>query len=114
MQGGPPTTRGGVPVSDTASATCSIVTTSGISVTEVCPITAGISGGLSSFSGVVSNSGNITLSNVVVVSDRAYPFGRLVPLRRDGRRWLFDLDSNGMSRDGAVSRGTSRPRRRRR
>jgi uncharacterized repeat protein (TIGR01451 family) len=60
----------GVPVSNSASATCPITTTPGITVTEVCPITPGVSGGVSSFSGVVSNSGNITLSNVVVVSDR--------------------------------------------
>jgi uncharacterized repeat protein (TIGR01451 family) len=62
--------RCGVSVSDTASATCPIITTPGIAVTEVCPATPGNSGGSSSFSGVVRNSGNITLNNVVVVSDR--------------------------------------------
>lgn len=63
-------TECGVPVSDTASATCAITTTPGITVTEVCPITPGVSGGSSTYSGVVRNSGNITLNNVVVVSDR--------------------------------------------
>jgi uncharacterized membrane protein len=62
--------RCGAPVSDTASATCSITTAGAITVTEVCPVTAGIPGGISGFSGVVSNSGNITLNNVVVTSDR--------------------------------------------
>ena len=60
----------GVPVSSTASATCPITTTPGLTVTEVCPLAPGVSGGSSSYSGVVSNSGNITLTNVVVVSDR--------------------------------------------
>ncbi len=30
--------------------------------------------------------------DVVVITDRAVPFGRLVPLRRDGRRWVFEID----------------------
>ena len=63
----------GVPVSSTASATCAITTTPGITVTEVCPIVPGVSGGSSTYSGVVSNSGNITLNNVTVVSDRPVP-----------------------------------------
>jgi len=62
--------RCGVPVSDSASATCPILTTPGISVTEICPTIPGVSGGSSSYSGVVQNTGNITLNNVVVVSDR--------------------------------------------
>ena len=64
------TSRCGAPVSDTASATCAITTAPAITVTENCPVTAGVPGGVSSFSGVVSNSGNITLNNVVVTSDR--------------------------------------------
>jgi uncharacterized repeat protein (TIGR01451 family) len=62
--------RCGVAVTSSASATCPILTTPGITVTEVCPLTPGVSGGLSSYGGVVRNSGNITLNNVVVVSDR--------------------------------------------
>jgi uncharacterized repeat protein (TIGR01451 family) len=65
--------RCGVGVSSIASATCPILTTPGITVTEVCPITPGVSGGSSSFSGVVRNSGNITLNNVMVISDRPAP-----------------------------------------
>ena len=64
------TTECGVAVSSTATATCPIVTTPGITVTEVCPLTPGVSGGSSSYSGVVRNSGNITLNNVQVFSDR--------------------------------------------
>ncbi len=63
----------GVPVSSTASATCALTTAPAITVTEVCPITPGVSGGSSSYGGVVRNSGNITLNNVVVVSDRPAP-----------------------------------------
>jgi len=62
--------RCGVPVSDTASATCPIVTTPGITVTEFCPTTPGVPGGISTYSGVVRNTGDITLNNVTVVSDR--------------------------------------------
>ena len=67
------TTESGVPVTSTASATCPITTTPGITVTKVCPVTPGVSGGSSGNSGVVRNSGNITLNNVVLVSDRPAP-----------------------------------------
>ena len=64
------TSRCGVGVSSVASATCPITSAPGITVTEVCPGTPGVSGGSSSISGVVRNSGNITLNNIVVISDR--------------------------------------------
>ena len=63
----------GVPVSSTATATCAITTTPGITVTAECPIVPGVSGGSSSYGGVVRNSGNITLNNVTVFSDRPAP-----------------------------------------
>jgi uncharacterized repeat protein (TIGR01451 family) len=63
----------GVLVSSTATATCAISTAPAITVTEVCPITPGVSGGTSTYGGVVRNSGNITLNNVVVFSDRPTP-----------------------------------------
>jgi hypothetical protein len=50
--------------------------------------------------------------DVVVISDRAYDFGRLVPLRREGRRWIFDLEG-ASAREGATGRAR-RPTRRRR
>ncbi len=65
--------RCGVPVSDTASVICPILTTPAITVTEVCPLTPGVSGGSSSYSGIVRNSGDITLNNVIVLSDRPVP-----------------------------------------
>ncbi len=60
----------GVPVSSTATATCALTTAPALTVTAVCPGTPGVSGGTSSYGGVVRNTGNITLNNVVVVSDR--------------------------------------------
>ena len=63
----------GVAVSSTATATCALTTAPAITVTAVCPGTNGVSGGTSSYGGVVRNSGNITLNNVVVVSDRPAP-----------------------------------------
>jgi uncharacterized repeat protein (TIGR01451 family) len=60
-------------VSNSASATCSLTTAPGIVVTEVCPVKAVAPGGLLTYSGVVSNSGNITLTNVIVLNNRSGP-----------------------------------------
>src|SRR6185369_13168139 len=54
-------------VTDSASATCPLVTTPAIAVTQTCPSPVG---GVASFNGVVSNTGNITLTNVFVVSSQ--------------------------------------------
>src|SRR6185369_2532048 len=54
--------RCGAPVSDSASATCPILTTPQIAVTATCPGTAVVPGGLITYSGTVRNSGNITLT----------------------------------------------------
>src|ERR1035437_10071398 len=64
------TSRCGVGVSSVASATCPILTTPQISVTAACPTTPVTPGSTVTYSGTVSNTGNITLKNVVVVSDR--------------------------------------------
>ena len=60
----------GVAVSDTASATCPITTTPRIAVTAVCPSTPMVPGASLTYSGTVRNTGDITLTGVVVVSDR--------------------------------------------
>jgi uncharacterized repeat protein (TIGR01451 family) len=60
----------GVSVTNTASATCPILTTPAIVVTQICPVTSVLQGGILTYSGTVSNAGNITLTNVIVVSDR--------------------------------------------
>jgi uncharacterized repeat protein (TIGR01451 family) len=56
-------------VTNTASATCPLVTTPSIVVTQVCPVGPTIPGGLLTYSGTVGNAGNITLTNVVVVNN---------------------------------------------
>jgi uncharacterized repeat protein (TIGR01451 family) len=56
----------GVGVTNTASTTCTVITTPSIAITESCPSSPAIPGGLLTYSGSVSNSGNITLTNVVV------------------------------------------------
>ncbi|MGA2502329.1 MAG: hypothetical protein ABSH20_31690, partial [Tepidisphaeraceae bacterium] len=63
----------GVGVGNSASATCPILTTPRLAVTAACPATPVLSGGSLTYSGTVQNTGNITLTNVVVVSSRPAP-----------------------------------------
>src|SRR5207245_1031977 len=49
---------------------CPGITTPRIAVTKRCPANPVVPGGLAVFSGTVSNAGNITLTNVIVVNDR--------------------------------------------
>jgi uncharacterized repeat protein (TIGR01451 family) len=60
----------GIAVTATASATCPILTTPAIAVTQTCPITNVLPGGILTYSGTVSNAGNITLTNIIVVDNR--------------------------------------------
>jgi hypothetical protein len=57
-------------VTNTASATCPLITTPGIKVTKVCPAQPVSPGQLLTFSGSVSNTGNVTLTNIVVVNNQ--------------------------------------------
>jgi uncharacterized repeat protein (TIGR01451 family) len=59
------------PVTDSASATCPLLTTPGLVVTQACPPTPATPGGTFTYTGTVHNSGNITLTNVIVWDDRA-------------------------------------------
>ena len=60
----------GVVVSNTASATCTLITAPRIVVSQNCPVAPASGGGLLTYSGTVSNAGNVTLTNVVVTNDR--------------------------------------------
>jgi len=60
----------GARVTASASATCPILTAPAIEVTQKCPATAVLPGGILTYSGTVTNSGNITLTNIVVIDDR--------------------------------------------
>jgi uncharacterized repeat protein (TIGR01451 family) len=53
-------------VNSSASATCTLVTAPGLAVAQNCPASSASQGGLVTYSGSVSNAGNITLTNVVV------------------------------------------------
>jgi len=57
-------------VKDTASATCFLTTSPQISVTADCPATPVVPGGVLAYTGTVRNTGDITLTNVRVFSDR--------------------------------------------
>jgi uncharacterized repeat protein (TIGR01451 family) len=54
-------------VTNSASATCPLVTTPRLIVTQNCPTSSGV---VLSYTGSVSNAGNITLTNVIVRNDR--------------------------------------------
>ena len=57
-------------VNNSVTTTCPLVTAPQISVTKSCPATPVIEGGLLVFTGTVTNTGNITLTNVIVVNNR--------------------------------------------
>ena len=57
-------------VSNTASATCASTITAGLVVTKSCPANPVAPGGVLVFTGSVSNSGDITLTNVLVVNNQ--------------------------------------------
>jgi hypothetical protein len=59
----------GVAVTNSASTTCSIVTAPAIAVIQICPVTPAVPGSLLTYSGTVSNTGNITLTNVIVLNN---------------------------------------------
>ncbi len=60
----------GVAVTNSAYATCPILTTPNILVTANCPTNPVVPGGSLTNNGTVQNTGNTTLTNVVVVSDK--------------------------------------------
>ena len=60
----------GVAVTNTVSATCPIITTPVITITESCPPGPVTNGSLVDFGGWVCNSGNITLTNIFVFSSQ--------------------------------------------
>ena len=59
----------GVAVTNTVNSTCPITTTPLLALTQNCPANSAIPGGLLTYSGTVSNAGNITLTNVVVLNN---------------------------------------------
>ncbi len=60
----------GIAVTNSAGTTCAITTTPAITVTQVCPFNSVLPGGIMTYSGTVSNAGNITLTNVIVTDNR--------------------------------------------
>jgi uncharacterized repeat protein (TIGR01451 family) len=60
----------GLQVSASVSSTCPLVTAPQITVTQTCPVNLASPGGILTYSGTVSNSGSITLTNIVVANNR--------------------------------------------
>jgi uncharacterized repeat protein (TIGR01451 family) len=57
-------------VSDSTTTTCPLVTTAGLAISTACPDAAVPPGGELVFTGWVTNTGNVTLTNVTIVVDR--------------------------------------------
>ena len=60
-------------VTATASSTCAISLAPGIAMSQACPAATVAGGGAFVYSGFVTNTGNVALANVVVVSDQPAP-----------------------------------------
>jgi uncharacterized repeat protein (TIGR01451 family) len=60
-------------VNSTASATCGVTTTPGLALTLNCPVSPSMTGARITFTGTVSNNGNVTLTNVTVMNAQASP-----------------------------------------
>jgi uncharacterized repeat protein (TIGR01451 family) len=75
----------GVAVSSTATATCPILTTPTIALSVLCPVEPVTPGGSLTYSGTVRNTGDVTLNDIVVISDvpapnsTAFSVGSLAP-----------------------------------
>jgi len=106
------TSRCGVKVSDFASATCPLTTAPAIAATLSCPATPIVAGGVVTYTGTVSNSGNASLDNVTVVQS-----GQPVPSTSGlVGYWAFNetsgslaIDSSGSGNDGNIINATRGP-----
>jgi hypothetical protein len=60
-------------VANSVTTTCPVLTTPRIAVTQTCPPNPTPRGGIHTFTGTVSNPGNVTLTNVFVVNNQPAP-----------------------------------------
>src|SRR6185295_1757249 len=61
----------GIALTNAVSAACTVSTTPGIVVTQNCPANPVSPGGLLTYTGTVSNTGNVTLNNIVVTNNQS-------------------------------------------
>src|ERR1019366_1564263 len=62
-----------VSVTNAVSSSCFLLTTPGIAVTKACPPQPVTAGGTLVYTGTVTNTGNVTLTNVLVVDNQPAP-----------------------------------------
>ena len=102
----------GVVVTNSVSAICPIVTIPSIAITQNCPPTSVSPGGLLTYSGSISNAGNITLNNIVVSNDRSgttpiLTVASLIPGARANFTGSYIAPASGVSMSTSTVRGTS-------
>ena len=63
----------GTAVTDAATSVCALLTTPGLQVTQLCPPGPVVPGALLTFTGTLTNTGNVALTNVFVVNSQPSP-----------------------------------------
>jgi len=101
----------GVNVTSTVTGVCPGTSTAGIKVAKVCPTSPVQPGGTLSYTGSVTNTGNITLNNVTVYNGSTLIYGpaTLLPGVKGtfSASYTVPLDSCGPYVDTLVAQGTS-------
>src|SRR5439155_374049 len=58
------------PVTASATNTCPVQTSPRLAMTKLCPTTNGVPGGVIGFTGTITNTGNVSITNIVIVNNQ--------------------------------------------
>ncbi len=99
----------GLIASTNATVTCPLVTTPNIAVTQECPPTPATPGGVLTFTGTVRNTGNVTLTNVMVSNNRVTGIpttGLVAYYNLNETSGSVVADTSGLGNNGAIANAT--------